>query len=182
MFVGMMLVCLIVMRMSCTFGLTNADGFPRGSLLGPSVLVRFGMKHFDHQIPESESGNTVHAYTCIERNDPSFCRTVGYWCLFLAHPTYWHTRVTSETTQDPSWCRFWVFKVSCKIRVLKQSKSALLCCVSHITLLLPVFTCVMNVWDQTCWAFVIGFGPFRHRTSKFVHGPQNIRSPNTSQV
>ena len=41
-------------------------------------------------------------------------------------------------------------KVSCKIRVLKQSQSALLCCVSHITIL-PVFTCVMmNVRDQTC--------------------------------
>ena len=49
----------------CMFGLTTADGFHRGSLLGPSVL--FGMKNFNHQIPVSESGNTVHAYTCNER-------------------------------------------------------------------------------------------------------------------
>ena len=31
--------------------------------------VRYGMKYFEHQIPESESGNTV-------RNDLSSCRTV----------------------------------------------------------------------------------------------------------
>ena len=54
----MRLVCLIGMRL-CMFGLTTADGFPCGSLLGPSVL--FGMKYFNHQIPESESWNTVHA-------------------------------------------------------------------------------------------------------------------------
>ena len=32
-------------------------------------------------------------------------------------------RVTSENTQNSPWCGFWVFKVSCKIRVLIQSKS-----------------------------------------------------------
>ena len=32
--------------------------------------------------------------------------------------------------------------------VLKQSQSTLLCCVSHIAILL-VFTCVMNVRDET---------------------------------
>ena len=37
MFVGMTLVCLIGMVL-CMFGLTTADGFLRGSLLGPSVL------------------------------------------------------------------------------------------------------------------------------------------------
>ena len=33
------------------FGLTTADG---------SCSVRNGMKYFNHQIPESESGDTVH--------------------------------------------------------------------------------------------------------------------------
>ena len=37
MFVGMALVCLIGMEL-CMFGLTTADGFHHGSLLGPSVL------------------------------------------------------------------------------------------------------------------------------------------------
>ena len=51
--------------------------------------------------------------------------------------------------QESTWCWFWVFQVFDKIRVLKQSWSALLCCLSHMTMLLE-FTCVMNVWDQTC--------------------------------
>ena len=37
MFVGMTLVCLIGMGL-CMFDLATADGLPRGSLLGPSVL------------------------------------------------------------------------------------------------------------------------------------------------
>ena len=37
MFVAMTLVCLIGMEL-CMFGLTAADGFHRGSLLGPPVL------------------------------------------------------------------------------------------------------------------------------------------------
>ena len=41
------------------------------------------------------------------------------WSLFLAHPTYWHKRVTSENAQDPSWCWCRVFKVSCKNQSLE---------------------------------------------------------------
>ena len=67
------------------------------------------------------------------------------------------------------------------VGVLKQSKSALLCCVSHMAIL-SVFTCVMNVRDQTRQTFVTSFSPFRYRTSKFVHRPRNIKSPNTSQI
>ena len=36
--------------------------------LGSFCSVRYGMKYFNHQVPDSESGNTVHAWTCIERN------------------------------------------------------------------------------------------------------------------
>ena len=36
------------------------------------------------------------------------------WCLFLAHPTHWHERVTSEYAQESTWCWFWVFQVSGK--------------------------------------------------------------------
>ena len=35
--------------------------------------------------------------------------------------------------------------------------------------ILPAFTCVMNVRDQTRQTSVTSFCPFRYRTSKFVH-------------
>ena len=98
--------------------------------------------------------------------------------LFLAH---WHKCSAFEHAQNSTWCWLWVFKVSCKIRVLKQSKSALLCCVSHITILL-VFTCMMNVHDQTRQAFVASFCPFCDRTSKFLHRPWNVNFTFSSQV
>ena len=53
--------------------------------------------------------------------------------------------------------------------------------VSHLTLLL-VLTSKKKAWDQTRQAFVTRLFPFCDRTSKFVHRPQNIRSPNTSQI
>ena len=59
MFVGMTLVCLIGTGL-CMFDLTIAGGFFRGSL-GSICVVRFGREYFNLQIPESESGNTVHA-------------------------------------------------------------------------------------------------------------------------
>ena len=60
MFVGMTLVCLIGMEL-CMFGLTTADGFLQWLSLRSICSVRYGMKYFNHQVPESESGNTVHA-------------------------------------------------------------------------------------------------------------------------
>ena len=53
-----------------------------------------------------------------------------------------------ENAQNSSWCWLRIFKISRKIAILKQSLSALLCCVSHIALLAE-FTCVMNVTDPT---------------------------------
>ena len=60
MFVGMTLVCLIVMEL-CKSDLAIADGFLRSSLVGPSVLFGSKRKYFNQQIAESESENTVHA-------------------------------------------------------------------------------------------------------------------------
>ena len=37
--------------------------------LGSICSVRYGIKYFNHQIPESESGNIVHTWTCIEWNE-----------------------------------------------------------------------------------------------------------------
>ena len=43
---------------------------------------------------------------------------------------------------------FRIFKISCKVRILKQSQSAAFRSVSHMTILF-VFTCMMNVRYQT---------------------------------
>ena len=49
----------------------------------------------------------------------------------LGHlPTYWYECMTSKICTMSFWSLFWAFKFSCKIRVLKQSKSAMSCCVS----------------------------------------------------
>ena len=59
---------------------------------------------------------------------------------FLAHPTCRHER---ENAQESTWCGFWVFCNSGNIRILKQSLSALFCCISHMAMLFE-FTCVMS--------------------------------------
>ena len=105
---------------------------------GVVELVWWTMKHFYDQIPMTKSWKSIHAWTCIERNYFSFCRTVWNWRLFLAHPTYCHERVTSENTHESTSCWFCVFSISDKIRILKQSWSALLCCISHMTMLLNI--------------------------------------------
>ena len=86
-----------------------------------------------------------------------------------------------KTHNGPTWCRFWVLEISRKIGVLKQSQSALFCCVTRIAILF-VFTCMMDVRYQTIQSFITGFGPFRNRSCKFVHWPENIMSSNTCQI
>ena len=54
------LVCFIGIGL-CMFDFKIAEGFHRSTLMGPFSFVRYGMKYFNHLIPESESGNTVHA-------------------------------------------------------------------------------------------------------------------------
>ena len=78
-------------------------------------------------------------------------------CAKLKFVSYTSNRLeqtyASENAQRSTWCRFWILKISCKIGVLKQSQSALFRSVSHMTILF-VFTCVMNVGDQTRQSFV----------------------------
>ena len=59
--------------------------------------------------------------------------------LFLTHPTFKNKCMTSRNAQCSSWSGFGIFKISRKVRVLKQSQSALLSSISHITMLF-VFT------------------------------------------
>ena len=75
-----------------------------------------------------------------------------------------------KNAQCSSRSGFRIFKISRKVRVLKQSQSALLSSISHMTILF-VFTCMMNIWDQSIQAFVSSFGPFCNQSFKFVHWP-----------
>ena len=43
--------------------------------------------------------------------------------------------------------------------VLEQTQSAVLCRVSHMTML-TIVICVMNVWNQSCQSFVASLSPF----------------------
>ena len=76
--------------------------------------------------------------------------------------------------QCSTWSGFRVLKISCKIGVLTQSQPALFCSITHVTILF-VFTCMMNIRYQAIQALVTGSGPFRNRSCKFVHWPQNIK-------
>ena len=74
------------------------------------------------------------------------CETkVGFLHIQLVCTNVWLPKIHNV----PPDVDFWVFKISGKIRVLKESQHALLCSVSHLTILFE-FTRVMDVWDQTC--------------------------------
>ena len=126
----------------------------------------------------------IHPFTtCIKSNNFRFCRTVWDRSLFLTHPADENKRVTVKDTQDPTPLsprrRVWVFKISGKIRVLKHS--ALLCCASHMTILLK-FTRVVYYRNRTSQASATSSGPFCGRPCKFVYWPQNVWSTNTCQI
>ena len=80
------------------------------------------------------------------------------------------TNVCSQNAECSARSRFWILKISSKIGVLKQSQPALFCSITHIAILC-VFTCVMNVWNQSIQAFVTGCGPFHNWSCKPNHWP-----------
>ena len=55
--------------------------------------------------------------------------------------------------------RFWIFQISCKVGVLKQCQSALLCSMSHMTRLF-IITRVVDIRYQTSQSFVKSSCPF----------------------
>ena len=113
----------------------------------------------------------------LRRSDP-INQVRRYHPTSILHPKKWFLillncaklKFVSYTSTDWNRCRFWILKISCKIVVLKQSQSALFGSVSHMTILF-VFTCMMNVRDQTTWSFVTSLGPFCDRSCKFIHWP-----------
>ena len=150
-------------------------------LFGFLRLVGRRMQHFNNQSPKIKSGNSVHSQTCTKRDNLRFRWTVRNRSFFLTHPTCGNERVTSKYAQNFTRGRFWVFKISVKVRVLEQSQPALLCSVSHMTIVFK-FTCVMSVRDQTRHTFVTSFCPCRYRTSKFVYRPLYVRSTSACQI
>ena len=82
----------------------------------------------------SRTGNPIQSQSSVQRDDFRFCWTVRNSSLFLAHPTYRNKCTTSEYAQCSSRSGFWIFKISRKVRVLKQSQSALLSSISHMTI------------------------------------------------
>ena len=107
----------------------------------------------------SRAGKTIQSQSSVQRDDFRFCLTVRNSSLFLAYPTYWNKRTTSPNAQCSSRSGFWIFKISCEVRVLKQSQSALFGTISHMTMLF-VFTSMMNIWNQSIQAFETSLGPF----------------------
>ena len=89
-------------------------------------------------------------------------------CVKLTHATYRNVCMTSKNAQCSSRNGFWILKISRKIRVLKQSQSALFCSITHMTILF-VFTCMMNVRNQSIQAFATSLGPFCDGSCEFVH-------------
>ena len=89
----------------------------------------------------------------------------------FSHTQLIGTNVWLPTTHNvPPEVDLWILKISRKIGVLKQSQSALFGSITHMTILF-VFTCVMNVRNQSIQAFVTCFSPFCDGSCKFVHWP-----------
>ena len=96
--------------------------------------------------------------------------TVRNSSLFLADPTYGNKCMTSTNAQCSSRSGFRIFKISRKIWVWKQSQSSLFCSITHMTIL-SVFTCMMNMWNQSIQAFVTSFGPFCYGSCELFYWP-----------
>ena len=125
-------------------------------------LISGRMQYFNNQIPEIESGNTIHAQTSIQRNDFRFSRTVRKGSLFQTHPTCGNECSTSEDTQIFPRCWFRIYKVPSKVWDLEQSHSTMLCSITHLAIL-SVIALILNVRDQTNQAFFTSSCPFLWR-------------------
>ena len=131
--------------------------------------------------PHPINQEPVFSQTSIQRYDFWFCRTVGYWRLFLANPAKKDKCSTPKDTQDYSRRWYWILKVASKVWFLEETQSTMLCTVTHMTILFE-FTFVMNVWNQTSYTFVTSSCPFGDWSSYFVRWPKNVWSTTSSQI
>ena len=125
------------------FGWLFADKFHRDSLTSWVLLVWFGTEWHTSITKSHRSWARIPSMRKPASREmiSASVELCENWSLFLAHPTYWHKCSASENAQNSSWCWLGIFKVSCKIRVLIKSWSALLCCVSHKTILPKTYMC-----------------------------------------
>ena len=145
-----------------------------------NITIRFPRsrnisKNRNNQIPQFHSRQPIQSQSSVQRDDFRFCWTVRNSSLFLAHSICWNKRMTSKNAQCSSRSGFPIFNR--EVRVLKQSQSALFGSITHMTILF-VFTCEMNVWNQSIQAFVTGLGPLCYGSCEFIHWPWNIRWSN----
>ena len=87
------------------------------SLLVSLYLVGGIMSHFNNQVPEIESGNSIHAQTCIKRNSFRFRRTACDRCLFLTRQNLW------DNMCDCQACTEFLPKSILSLQDLRQSQS-----------------------------------------------------------
>ena len=128
------------------------------------------------------SGKMSHCWTSAFNNHLDHCFTVfrdveHRTKLRRLHVWGKYRHCIIQDAQNSPWSRFCVFQISCRVRVLKQSQSALLCSGSHMTLL-PVFTRVLKIWNQTSQAFVTSSDPLGDCSCTFVCWTQNVWSSN----
>ena len=103
----------------------------------------------------SRAGN-IQSQSKVQRDDFRFCWTVRNSSLFLAHPTYWNK--STKTQNVPPEVDF----ESSRSPAKSESWTIPICIVwqyYHMTILF-VFTCMMNIWNQSIQALVTSLGPF----------------------
>ena len=62
------------------------------------------------------------SHLCVnlhQEKSPQLLQSCVNFCLFLAHPTYWHERLTSENAKNSTGCWFGILQGSRNIRILK---------------------------------------------------------------
>ena len=169
----MTLVCLIWIGL-CMFGLTTADGFLRGSLLGSSIL--FG----------TEWNTSITKPQRVRAGIPSMRKPASKEMISASvelcetEVCFLHIQLIGTNVWLPKYTRHLLRLISnLQDPLQNQSLETILVCI-----VVPCFphnnivwiTCVMNVRDQARQAFVAKICPFCDRTRMFYR-PEDIGSP-----
>ena len=74
---------------------------------------------------------------------------------------------TSINAQNSAWCWFWIFKITCKVWILKKPQSTMLSRISHMTILAEI-TREINLGKSSWKSSVTCLSPFCDRSCQFV--------------
>ena len=126
----LVLLCVFVLVLGLVFALISSrDRFPDvGTFFSKKI------KDFYCQIPQTDSGNSVHAQTSIQRNNFRISWTLRHWSLSL-HIQLVGTNVRLPKIHNDSakgCCR--IFKVASKVWVQEQSQSTMLRRITHMAI------------------------------------------------